>query len=323
MSETPSRRPDGGDASPSPDGAVTVIDRVAEFRARLDQARAEMLSVGLVPTMGALHEGHLSLVRRATDECDIVAVTVFVNPLQFTSGDDLATYPRTLDADLDVVAEGGADIVFAPSEAEMHPDPTPAPATATAMTTGQFGGLTDVYEGRSRPGHFAGVAAVVARLFDATGPCRAYFGEKDWQQLLVVRRMVDDLSLPVDVVACPTVREADGLACSSRNGRLSSNERRAALALSGALAGAAALIDAGEHDPAVVRRHLSDAVAEEPLVELDYAAVVRADDLAPLDRLAGDVRLLLAATVGGTRLIDNVGVTVRTDTSRLVQRRSA
>ncbi len=320
MSEAPGR-PDGGDPNRSPDGAVQVIDRVAELRTRLDGARAQGLSVGLVPTMGALHQGHLSLIRRATDECDVVAVTVFVNPLQFAPGEDLATYPRTLDADLDVVTEGGGDIVFAPSEAEMYPGPTHATTTATA--TRPFGVLTDVYEGRSRPGHFAGVATVVARLFDATGACRAYFGEKDWQQLLVVRRLVDDLSLPVDVVACPTVREADGLACSSRNARLSSDERRVAVALSGALAATAALIDAGEHDPAVVRRHLADSVVGEPLVDLEYAAVVRADDLAPLDRLAGEVRLLVAAKVGGTRLIDNVGVTVRADASRQVQRRSA
>jgi len=323
LSETPSRRREGGDVSPSPDGEVTVIDSVAELRARLDGARAEGLTVGLVPTMGALHQGHLSLVRRATDECDVVAVTVFVNPLQFTSGDDLATYPRTLDADLDVVADGGGHIVFAPSAAEMYPSPTPTATAAAGPATESVGGLTDIYEGKSRPGHFAGVAAAVARLFDATGSCRAYFGEKDWQQLLVVRRMVDDLSLPVDVVACPTVRDADGLACSSRNAHLSSDERRAAQALSGALAGAAALVDADERDPAVVRRHLADAVAGEPLVDLDYAAVVRADDLAPLNRLVGEVRLLLAATVGGTRLIDNVGVTVSADTSRQVQRRSA
>ncbi|MDQ6838898.1 MAG: pantoate--beta-alanine ligase, partial [Actinomycetota bacterium] len=200
MSEAPSR-PHRGDPDRAPDGAVEVIDRVAELRARLDGTRAEGLSVGLVPTMGALHQGHLSLIRRATDECDVVAVTVFVNPLQFAPGEDLATYPRTLDADLDVVAEGGGDIVFAPSEAEMYPDPSPATTAATA--SGRFGVLTDVYEGRSRPGHFGGVATVVARLFDAAGACRAYFGEKDWQQLLVVRRLVDDLSLPVDVVACP------------------------------------------------------------------------------------------------------------------------
>ncbi len=320
MWEAPDRL-DGGNASPSPDGGVTVVDRAADLSARLDRARADGFIVGLVPTMGALHQGHLSLVRRAADECDVVAVTVFVNPLQFASAQDLATYPRMLDTDLAVVSEGGGHIVFAPSVAEMYP--TPATTPVPALPAGRFRVLTDVYEGMSRPGHFAGVAEVVARLFRAAGPCRAYFGEKDWQQLLVVRAMVDDRSLPVDVVACPTVRDPDGLACSSRNGRLSSVERRAALALSGALAGAAALVDAGERDPIVVRRHLTDAVAGEPLVGLDYAAVVRADDLAPLDRLAGEVRLLLAATVGGTRLIDNVGVTVTAQTSRQDQRRSA
>jgi len=317
--EAPDRL-DGGDASPSPDSGVTVVDRAAGLRARLDRARADGLTVGLVPTMGALHQGHLSLVRRAADECDLVVVTVFVNPLQFASAQDLATYPRTLDTDLAVVSEGGGHIVFAPSVAEMYPTPATTPYPEPA---GRFRGLTDIYEGRSRPGHFAGVAEVVARLFSAAGPCRAYFGEKDWQQLLVVRAMVGDRSLPVEVVVCPTARDPDGLACSSRNRRLSSVERRAALALSGALAGAAALVDNGERDPIVVRRHLADAVAGEPLVDLDYAAVVRADDLSPLDRLAGEVRLLLAATVGGTRLIDNVGVTVAAQTSRQDKRMSA
>jgi len=284
-----------------------VVERVADLETRLDRARAAGLSVGLVPTMGALHQGHLSLVRRADRECDVVAVTVFVNPLQFAADEDLATYPRNLDADVEMVARGGGDIVFAPSVTEMYPTPT------TAMTG--FAGLTDVFEGASRPGHFAGVATVVAKLLRTAGPCRAYFGEKDWQQLVVVRRLVDDLRLPVEVVACPTVRDADGLACSSRNARLSPAERGAALALSAALCEAVALVDAGERDPSVVQQRLAGAVAREPLVELDYAGVVRADDLSTPDRLIGDVRLLLAARVGATRLIDNVGVAVSADSS--------
>jgi len=279
-----------------------VIDRVADLETHLDGARAAGLTVGLVPTMGSLHQGHLSLVRRAADECDVVAVTVFVNPLQFGAQEDLATYPRRLAADVGVVTRGGGNIVFAPSVAEMYP----TPVTATVG----FAGLTDVLEGASRPDHFAGVATVVARLLHAAGPCRAYFGEKDWQQFLVVRRLVDDLAFPVEVVACPTVRDPDGLACSSRNTRLSPAERGAALSLSRALAGAEALVHAGERDPVAVRRHLVDAVASEPLADLDYAAVVRPHDLAPLDRLTGEVRLLLAATVGDTRLIDNVGILV-------------
>lgn len=295
-------RHDGAARSPR----ATVIDRVHDLSARLDGARAAGLTVGVVPTMGALHQGHLSLVRRAADDCDLVVVTVFVNPLQFGPGEDLAIYPRDLDADIEAASRGGADLVFAPSVAQMYPEPD---VGDLRLDSRPFEGLTDVFEGASRPGHFAGVATVVARLLRIAGPCQAYFGEKDWQQVVVVRRLVDALALPVDVVACPTVRDADGLACSSRNARLSPDERRAALSLSGALSGAAALAAAGEGDPTVIRRHLVETVAREPLVRLGYAAVVTAHDLTPARSLAGEVRLLLAATVGATRLIDNVGLT--------------
>ncbi len=296
----------GVDAAPQAHTEVALLHRVSDLRAQLDGARAAGLSVGLVPTMGSLHQGHLSLLRRAVDECDVVAVTVFVNPLQFAPGEDLATYPHDLDADVEMVARGGGHVVFAPSVAEMYP----TPATAPIIATSRHERLTEVLEGHSRRGHFAGVATAVARLFHAAGPCRAYFGEKDWQQLLVVRHLVDDLGLPVQVVACPTVRDPDGLACSSRNVRLASAERRAARSLSEALVGAAALIEGGERDPTAVWRHLTHTVARASLIELDYAAVVRAEDLSPLDRLAGEVRLLMAVRVGTTRLIDNVGVAV-------------
>jgi pantoate--beta-alanine ligase len=252
--------------------------------------------------MGALHEGHLSLIRRSAAERDLTAVSIFVNPLQFGPGEDLATYPRDLEGDLRLAAGAGADLVFAPTVAEMYPGPT--------TTTVAVDGPVDVLEGASRPGHFAGVATVVTKLFNLAGPCRAYFGEKDWQQLVVVRRLVRDLDFPVDVVGCPTVREADGLACSSRNVRLSPEERRAATVLHRALTDAAALVEAGERDPDAVRRRLADVVASEPLVRLDYAEVRRAADLAPVDTLEGELRLLVAARVGATRLIDNVGVTV-------------
>ncbi|HEV3402226.1 MAG TPA: pantoate--beta-alanine ligase, partial [Acidimicrobiales bacterium] len=273
-----------------------------DLRAALDHARSAGLTVGLVPTMGALHQGHLSLIRRSAAECDLTVVTVFVNPLQFGPNEDLATYPRDLGADLRAAAAAGADVVFAPTVAEMYPEPT--------VTTVHVDGLVDVLEGASRPGHFAGVATVVAKLLNLAGPCRAYFGEKDWQQLVVVRRLVRDLDFPVEVVGCQTVRDRDGLACSSRNVRLSPDERRAATVLSRALADAAALVEARERDPDTIRRRLTEVVASEPLVRLDYAEVVRAADLAPLERLEGDVRLLVAARVGATRLIDNVGVTV-------------
>jgi pantoate--beta-alanine ligase len=282
--------------------ATELLTRAVDFRAALDGDRAVGLTTGLVPTMGALHEGHLSLVRRATAECDVVAVTIFVNPMQFGSAEDLATYPRDLDRDVDLAVAAGADVVFAPPVEEMYPEP--------ASVAFDVGAVGNVLEGGSRPGHFAGVATVVAKLFNLAGASRAYFGEKDWQQLLVVRRLVADLSFAVEVVGCPTVREPDGLACSSRNLRLSADERAAAPVLHRALTAAVTAMEAGERDAAVLTRAMAEVVAAEPLVDLDYATVLRAGDLAPLERLGGDVRALVAARVGSTRLIDNVGVTL-------------
>lgn len=255
---------------------MRVLDRGDQLRKELDAARAAGRTVGLVPTMGALHEGHASLIRRSAAECDVTAVTVFVNPLQFEQSEfgpseDFASYPRDLSADIEAAAGAGAGLLFAPSAPEMYP----SQPTVTVHVAGE-----DVLEGASRPGHFDGVATVVAKLFNLAGPCRAYFGEKDWQQLRVVRRLVADLSFPVEVVACPTVREADGLALSSRNGRLSAEERRAATVLYRALT-------------AYPHRAMADVVAEEPLATLDYAEVVEG-------------RLLIAARVGHVRLIDNM-----------------
>jgi pantoate--beta-alanine ligase len=256
---------------------MRVLDRGDQLRKELDAARAAGRTVGLVPTMGALHEGHASLIRRSGAECDLTAVTVFVNPLQFGPSEDFASYPRDLSADVDVAAAAGAGLLFAPPVDDMYPDGAPA---ITVRVDGE-----DVLEGASRPGHFDGVATVVAKLFNLAGPCRAYFGEKDWQQLRVVSRLVADLSFPVDVVACPIVRDADGLALSSRNARLSGEERRAATVLYRALRAGAA-----SDDPS---RAMAEVVATEPLATLDYAEIV------------GD-RLLIAARVGHVRLIDNM-----------------
>ena len=243
-------------------------------------------TVGLVPTMGALHAGHESLIRRSAAECDVTAVTVFVNPLQFGPSEDFRAYPRDLARDTEVATAAGADLVFAPTVEEMFPDGPPV----TTVTVG--GPVTDRFEGAARPGHFAGVATIVAKLFALAGPCRAYFGEKDYQQLLVVRRMAADLSFPVEVVGCPIVREPDGLALSSRNAYLSAEERAAATVLYRALQAGAA----GDDMAAVV--------AAEPLARLDYAAAVDPATLAPVP-LAPGARLLIAAWVGKTRLIDN------------------
>jgi pantoate--beta-alanine ligase len=259
-------------------GLPAVIESIAEFRAALDAERAAGRTVGLVPTMGSLHDGHASLMQRAAEECDVVAATIFVNPLQFGPGEDFDRYPRDLDRDLAVARAAGVRYVFAPPVDEMYP--------GEVLTSVHVAKLTDDLEGAVRPGHFDGVATVVAKLFNAAGPCRAYFGEKDWQQLAVVRRMAADLSFPVDVVGCPIVRDADGLALSSRNAYLSPEERRAATVLHRALVAAAR-----SDDPVAT---MKDVVAREPLADLDYAEQV------------GD-RLLIAARVGTTRLIDNMG----------------
>jgi pantoate--beta-alanine ligase len=285
--------------------SVDVQETAAGCRARLDAVRAAGRTVGLVPTMGALHAGHVSLIERARAECDVVVVSIFVNPLQFGDPEDIARYPRTLERDLAVCAEAGADVAFVPSVGEMYPSWPEPPATTVSVR-----GVSDAWEGASRPGHFDGVATVVAKLFSAAGPCRAYFGLKDFQQLAVVRAMTTDLGLPVEVVGCPIVREPDGLALSSRNVRLSDAERVAALALSRALAAGRAAIAGGERAGAVVGRAMRAVAVAEPLVELDYAVAVDAATLEPVDAIEDPaaVRLLIAAVVGPVRLIDNSAV---------------
>jgi len=282
--------------------AARVVHSARQFADALDAERAVGRRVGLVPTMGALHAGHGSLVARAAAECDVVAVTVFVNPLQFDDPADLRAYPRDLDGDVALACAAGASVVFAPTVGEMYPG-HPEPVA----TTVHVDGIGDGLEGASRPGHFDGVATVVAKLFSLSGPCRAYFGDKDFQQLAVVRRMVADLSLPVEIVGCPTVREPDGLALSSRNRRLSPTERAAAAALHRALRAGRACIERGEIDPGRVGAAMTAVLVAEPLVAPDYAVAVDPATLRSPPVLAGDVRLLVAARVGSVRLIDNEG----------------
>jgi pantoate--beta-alanine ligase len=284
------------------DSRVQVTTSIAETRSLLATARAAGRTVGLVPTMGYLHDGHVSLMTRARQECGLVMVSVFVNPLQFGAGEDLSTYPRDLPSDTAAAEGAGVDVLFVPDLAEMYPRPA---ATSVVMP-----GLAATMEGAARPTHFTGVATVVAKLFNIAGRCRAYFGEKDFQQLTIVARMVADLSFPVEVVGCPIVREADGLALSSRNVYLGDDERRAAPVLHRALQAGMASIVAGERDGEKVQRLMMAIVAAEPLADLDYAAVVDAGDLAPMTRLAGEVRLLVAAKLGRPRLLDNLGVLV-------------
>jgi pantoate--beta-alanine ligase len=278
---------------------VEHITTVAELRAAL-RGRG---SVGFVPTMGYLHEGHLSLVRRARSADDVVVASIFVNPLQFAAGEDLDTYPRDLDRDTALAAGAGVDLLFVPDLAEMYPRPV-----LTAVSVDELAG---VLEGATRPGHFSGVATVVTKLFSIVGPCRAYFGEKDFQQLQIVRRMVSDLSLPVEVVGCPIVRETDGLAMSSRNVYLTPEERRAAPVLRRALTAGDYMVALGEPSPAAIAGAMAQVVTDEPLAELDYAACVEPSTLRPPDRIVPgmELRLLAAARFGRPRLIDNIAAT--------------
>ncbi|MCH2432502.1 MAG: pantoate--beta-alanine ligase [Acidimicrobiales bacterium] len=278
-----------------------VVATVADLRSRMDGERAAGRSVGLVPTMGFLHEGHASLVDAAVADNDVTVVSIFVNPLQFAPGEDLADYPRDLAADLEVCALHGADLVFHPTVDEMYPE--------AGMSAVEVGEVARPLEGASRPTHFPGVAAAAARLFGILGACSAYFGEKDFQQLAVVRRMVADLSIPVEVVGCPIVREADGLALSSRNVYLTAAERAEAPVLHRALRAGAAVVSAGERDPAAVVSLMAGLIGRAVTAELDYAAVVRPDTFATPTLLGGpghEVRLLVACRFGRARLIDNM-----------------
>lgn len=279
--------------------SLTVIDRRRTFAKALDAERAAGRTIGLVPTMGSLHRGHTSLMRRAAGECDVAVATLFVNPLQFGPSEDLATYPRDAGGDRAKAEAAGVAYLFGPSQYEMFPEPP--------VTTITVGGLSEVLEGARRPGHFHGVATIVAKLLSLTGPCRAYFGEKDYQQVAVVRRLVADLSLPAEIVACPTVRDDDGLALSSRNAYLTPAERAVAPALYQALrAGQQAATETTS--AAEVRAAMTAVVGRHPEITLDYAEVVDPADLTSLIIIEGDARLLVAARLGRTRLIDNLGL---------------
>jgi len=279
---------------------MEVAAAAADVRAACDRARRDSRSVGFVPTMGALHEGHLSLVRRAREETGFVVASIFVNPLQFGPSEDLAAYPRDLDRDLGLLGEEKADLVFTPPPEELYPSGEP-------QVTVDPGPVGDRLEGASRPGHFRGVCTVVAKLLSIVGPCQAFFGEKDAQQLWVVRRMATDLDLPVEVTSCETVREPDGLAMSSRNAYLSPEERAAATCLHRALLRAVELTVKGEREAAVLRREMAWVIKAEPLADLVYATVVEEGSFEEVDEAPDPAaRALVAARVGSTRLIDNM-----------------
>jgi pantoate--beta-alanine ligase len=277
--------------------AVAIVRTPFDVRATCDAARAAGSTVGFVPTMGALHEGHLALAREARRRAAFVAASIFVNPIQFGPGEDFTRYPRDLDGDVAKLAAAGVDVVFAPSSAEMYP-----PGDDTRV---RVGAVTAPLEGTFRPTHFEGVTTVVAKLFAAIGPCVAVFGRKDYQQLLVVRRMARDLLLPVEIVGHPIVREADGLALSSRNAYLSAAERARALGIVRGLDAAALLFEGGERDPRALER-VARASIEPAATSIDYVEARDADTLAPLSTVAGRAVLAVACRVGTTRLIDNV-----------------
>ena len=273
--------------------------RVIRDVGTLRTALADGGRTGLVPTMGAFHEGHLSLIRAARAACDLVVVWLFVNPTQFNEAADLANYPRDEERDAALAAASGADILFAPTVEQVYP--------AGFATTVTVAGLGETLEGAHRPGHFAGVATVVAKMLNMAGPDVAYFGAKDAQQVAVVRRMVRDLDIPTRIEVLPTVRDADGLALSSRNVRLNAEERGRATALYRGLCAGRAVLAAGEHDAAALTKLVEETLVRAG-VAVEYVAVVDADTFAPLVRVEGPALVVVAGWVGGTRLIDNLEV---------------
>ncbi len=276
---------------------LRVVTTSAEIREVIADARADRKTIGLVPTMGALHEGHLSLVRQAKSECDFTVVTIFINPAQFGEQADLDEYPRTLDTDLESLSDLDVEIVFAPSNSEVYP-----PEFSTWIEPPDLGRHL---EEKHRPGHFRGVTTIVLKLFNMTTPDVAYFGEKDYQQLQVIRQLVVDLNLPIAIRGCPIVREPDGLAMSSRNVRLDAHQRTQSLALSQSLKLAAELVSQGEKDAVQIIQQMRRMIAGAGISQIDYIALADPETLEPVSQITKPTRVLVAARVGTTRLIDN------------------
>ena len=279
---------------------MRIVRTVEEMKTVSREHRARGKRIGFVPTMGSLHEGHLSLVRASRERTDTTVVSIFVNPAQFGPGDDLASYPRDLERDAALLEKEGVDYVFHPEPSGMYPE--------GFGTFVEVGDLQDRLCGHSRPGHFRGVCTVVLKLFNIVRPDAAFFGWKDAQQVIILRRMAADLDLDVRIEALPLVRDADGLALSSRNRHLSPEERGAALVLSRSLEDARRRVEEGEKDPGAVVRGVAEAVAIEPLARLDYVEAVDPVSLRPLDRIDGEALIAMAVYVGRTRLIDNIRI---------------
>lgn len=276
---------------------IKVLSTVSETRAQVKEWKKQGLTVGLVPTMGYLHEGHQSLIKKAVEENDRVVVSVFVNPIQFAPNEDLETYPRDLEADKRLCESTGASIIFHPTPEEMYPE--------GFSTHIQMDNLTKELCGKTRPTHFGGVCTVVGKLFNIVSPDKAYFGQKDAQQLAIIKRMVIDLNFDLEIVGCPIVREPDGLAKSSRNTYLNADERKAALILSKAIKLGRELVENGERSAEAVINAMTDKINTEPLAKIDYVSVVDALSIEPLDVIKGETLVAIAVYIGKTRLIDN------------------
>lgn len=276
---------------------MEITGKIDEVRRKVKEWRKQGLSVGLVPTMGFLHEGHKSLIDRAVAENDRVVVSDFVNPIQFGAGEDLATYPRDIEADKRLCGQAGAHLIFHPQPAEMY-----APDFSTYVEMQE---VSEGLCGKTRPTHFRGVCTVVCKLFHIVMPDRAYFGQKDAQQLAVIRRMVRDLDMDIQIVGCPIIREPDGLAKSSRNTYLNEEERKAALVLSKAVFHGQDMMEKGERDAGTILSSMKKLIEAEPLAKIDYVEMVDADTIAPLAKAQGRVLTAMAVYIGSTRLIDN------------------
>ncbi len=276
---------------------MEITGKIDEVRRKVKEWRKQGLSVGLVPTMGYLHEGHKSLIDRAVAENDRVVVSDFVNPIQFGAGEDLATYPRDIEADKRLCGQAGAHLIFHPQPAEMY-----APDFSTYVEMQE---VSEGLCGKTRPTHFRGVCTVVCKLFHIVMPDRAYFGQKDAQQLAVIRRMVRDLDMDIQIVGCPIIREPDGLAKSSRNTYLNEEERKAALVLSKAVFHGQDMMEKGERDAGTILPSMKKLIEAEPLAKIDYVEMVDADTIAPLAKAQGRVLTAMAVYIGSTRLIDN------------------
>lgn len=276
---------------------MEIVSTVAQVRSQVKAWRREGKTVGFVPTMGYLHEGHESLVKRAHEENDCVVVSIFVNPMQFGPKEDLASYPRDLERDAVICEAAGADLIFHPEPEEMYTDTFSSYIDMNTLTKGLCG--------QSRPTHFRGVCTVVAKLFNIVTPDRAYFGQKDAQQLAVIRHMVEDLNMDIQIVGCPIIREEDGLAKSSRNTYLSEEERQAAVILSKSIAMAQDMVASGEKNTQMIKQRMVEMISAQPLAKIDYVEFVDAKILEPVEEIKAPVLLAIAVYIGKTRLIDN------------------